>query len=274
MNVGERGEILLKIKLTEKRDRGETFNGEAIISVGFDGREYGSVPQEYYDIGESVIDNSRYDGYIEKIARVMSIGKASTSNKSDIHINRKGYSVKSSAVRAALINHTNRSGFERVCGEVKTDIGPLDEMINEYWHRRMQGIINEDISNSNPNSPFKDHKEYFRPILEYFLFSGSGSRKSANPAEYILEYSKFFDDKTWSVLTKEEAVDKVWPNLVFSLRSKKGMPQNYTLDYRGPDAESIKKWVRKMDGQYKGALHVRVSKSKNAINKGPNLDDF
>ena len=122
----------------------------------------------------------------------------------------------------------------------------------------MAGELPEDVPNWNTKSPFRDHKEYFRPILEYFLFTGTGSRDSKHPADYIIEYADPLNPKKWKVITKEEAIDKIWDNLVFSMRSKKGMPPDYTLDYKGKNAESIARWARFCDGDYKGALHVRV----------------
>jgi hypothetical protein len=257
MNIGEKGELLVKMRLTEMRDKGEVFNGEVIISVGFS-EEYRSAPEVLTEA--LVIDSDQSEKRIVKIAGEMLIGKASVFDKSDVYVNRKGYSLKSTyGANSALVNHTNRTGFERVCSEVGADITVLDSIIDRYWELRNSGIIGEDISNSDPASPFKDHKEYFRPILEYFLFTGSGSRGSKHPADYILEFSDPLDNSKWKTVTKHEAVDIFWPNLVFSMRSKKGMPPNYDLNYRGEGAPSIAKWVRNCQGEFKGALHIRVA---------------
>jgi len=274
MNIGERGEILLKIMLTEKRDKHESFNGELIFSVGFD-REYNSLPLSRISLGELKFHDSEQYEKIEKIAYEMNIDKASTRDKSDVYINKRGYSVKSyEGANSALINHTRRDGFERVCREIGVDIKPLDEMVEKYWQSRESGIIGEDISNADPRSPFKDHKEYFAPILEYFLFIGTGSGKSKHPADFILEYADPTDDKTWFVLNKDEAVNKVWPKLVFSMRSKKGMPPNYDFSYKGKDADSIRKWVHFMNDEYKGTLHVRINEGKGRLRKSPRITEY
>lgn len=266
MNTGERGEFLVKFKLVELRDKHRTFNGEEVIDVGFD-RSYRSPRLEYgtFDIGRSDRDDLIY-----KIAQEMNIEKGGMFDKSDVYINGKGYSLKSTAgANSALINHTRRDGFERVCKEIGTDIGPLDRIVEEYWRLRLSGKIGEDVYNSDPNSPFAAHKAYFGPILEYFLFTGTGSRRSYHPAEYILEYLDPSNEKTWKIVTKKDAVNEVWPKLVFSMRSKKGMPPDYTLAYRGANHESIAKWVRVMQGEYKGALHVRVADGQRQYYNGP-----
>lgn len=251
-NVGEKGEVLFKLKLVEMRDDGESFNGMPIDSVGFD-YEYGHLPVDI----ETMIDSS--DDELSVFLGQMMIDKAGPFDKADVYINKVGVSLKSTnGANSALINHTTRPGFERVCKVVGANIVTLDEIIDKYWELRLSGKIGEDISNNNPISPFRDHKEFFRPILEYFLFRGTGSRESNHPAEYIIEYSDPMNSGQWTVITRKEAIDKIWDNLVFSLRSKKGMPPNYTPDYKGKNAESIARWVRYCDGDYKGALHVRV----------------
>lgn len=254
MNKGERGELLVKIRLTQMREDCMIFNGETIIDVGFR-KSYKSIPFEEY--GTCNIDMG--DQELSNIANIMNIEKASIYDKSDVFVNNVGYSLKSTyAANSALVNHTNRLGFQNVCEKNNVDITKLDEIIDEYWKLRIEGIISEDIHNSDFKSPFKDHKEYLRPILEYFLFEGSGSRKSKYPAEFILGFSDPLDESKWRIVSKKEAVDSLWPNLVFSMRSKKGMPANYTLAYKGKGASSIAKWVRYIDGDYRGALHIRV----------------
>lgn len=251
-NKGESGEILFKIKLVQMRDNGESFNGTPIESVGYV-REYGQLMM---DIGDVTM---RSDDELTKISGEMLIEKAGVFDKADVYINKRGVSLKATyGANSALINHTSRPGFERVCREVGADITVLDEIVDRYWELRLAGKLSEDVPNWNTKSPFRDYKEYFRPILEYFLFTGTGSRDSKHPADYIIEYADPLNPKKWKVITKEEAIDKIWDNLVFSMRSKKGMPPDYTLDYKGKNAESIARWVRFCDGDYKGALHVRV----------------
>mgnify|MGYP006976105142 CR=1 FL=1 len=252
-NKGESGEILFKIKLVQMRDNGESFNGIPIESVGYV-REYGHLTRGL----EGVVVCSNDE--LMKISGEMMIDKAGVFDKADVYINKIGVSLKATyGANSALINHTNRFGFERVCHEVGADITILDEIIDKYWELRLIGELSEDVPNWNPNSPFREHKEYFRPILEYFLFTGSGSKDSKHPAEYIIEFADSMDPGKWKVITKEEAIDKIWDKLVFSMRSNKGMPKNYNPDtYKGKGSNCIKRWVKLCDGEYKGALHVRI----------------
>ncbi len=251
-NKGETGEILIKIKLVQMRDNGESFNGVPIKSVGYF-KEYKHLTTSLEDLAACSVDE------LEKVSGEMYIEKAGVFDKADVFINNVGVSLKSTfGANSALINHTSRPGFERVCQEVGADITVLDGIIDRYWELRLAGEIPEDIPNWNPKSPFRDYKEYFGPILEYFLFTGTGSRASKNPAEYIIEFEDPLDPDMWKIISQEDAIDEIWDKLVFSLRSKKGMPPNYTLDYKGKNAASIARWVKFYDGDYKGALHVRI----------------
>lgn len=260
MNTGEKGELLVKMKLTQMRDEHAIFNGETIVSVGYF-KEYKS-PSKIIS-GTLLLDSEKTEKELITLCGEMNIEKASTYNKSDVYINHKGYSLKSTyGANSALVNHTNRTGFERVCIEVGADINKLDSIIEEYWQLRETGILTEDVRNDNPLSPFKDHKGFFKPILEYFLFTGSGSRRSKYPAEFILEFSDSLNAENWEIIGKDEAIDRLWPKLVFSMRSKKGMPKNYTLNYCGKNATSIAKWVRVRDNECKGALHIRVAENQ------------
>ncbi len=253
MNVGERGEILVKLKLIDIRDNNETLFGDAVYSVGFE--------REYSRNSVNLRTLSLYgDEELSQYAISVGVTKASVRDKSDVYINNVGISLKStSGANSALINHTPRPGYERVCHELHLDIDELDEIIDEYWELRLDGQIGEDVSLSDPLCPFRGHKKYFGKILQYFLFNGSGNYDSDNPASYLLEFEDPLDTSTWKLITQDDAIDRVWDKLVFSVRSKKGMPTDYSpFTYHKPNAESIKRWVKFCDGSYKGALHVRV----------------
>jgi hypothetical protein len=122
-------------------------------------------------------------------------------------------------------------------------------------------LISEDVANANPRSPFARAKEILAPVIKYFLFVGSGSRVSPFPADFILDYANPQNAATWKLHDPSNAVDFLWPNMVFSVRAKKGMPPNYDPSlYRGKNAASIRLWVRHIDGDFRGALHIRVRK--------------
>lgn len=258
MNVGERDELIFKIYMTQIRDREESLLGEALKSVGFDRIEYGSLPNGI-DMN-AVLGMNAFE--LNRLAASMGILKAPTGAKADVYIDGAGYSLKSmAAAPAALVNHTARPGFEFACLNANTSIDTLDNIVDDYWNKRMDGIITEDTRISDFNCPFKGYKEYMRPILEYFLFEGTGGKRSAFPADYIIEFGNPVDESTYRLLTREDAVNDVWPKLIFSLRAKKGMPKNYNPNtFFGKNAESIARWVKYHSGDYRGALHIRASK--------------
>lgn len=263
INSGEVNELLVKLKLIELRDSKEKVNlygkTEIIKSVGFKGKEYGSLPQgtNLRSIASSA--NNGDMSKLEKLVNTVGIMKAGVFDKADVYINGVGYSVKSlQAAPPALVNHTARDGWERACDYVKVSISELDEIVKDYWDKRLKGIITEDVRNSNPMSPFRNHKDYMIKVLNYFLFIGTGSKVSPSPAEYILEFDNPLTVQTWSVY-KDEYLDKFWDKLIFSLRSSKGMG-NYPNIRDQKKKASMAKWTVVCCGAYKGALHVRVGK--------------
>lgn len=254
MNTGERNEFLIKLRLIQLRDTNTNVNvidsANPIFSVGFGGIEYGQLPS---NINLSQISDSE----ILTISTGLGVGKAGAFDKADVYINNEPYSIKSlQTAPPALVNHTARDGWERVCTKVGCSIDKLDEIIKNYWELRKAGTIREDISNSDPNSPFKSEKDYLLPLLNYYLFKGSGSRDSEHPANYILDFTDPLDFNTWKVFDANY-IDQHWDKLVFSLRSSKGMG-NYPNIRNATKKASMAKWTEYYQGGYKGALHVRV----------------
>lgn len=247
--MGEQNEIFLKAYLLQQMHNKEPIQPFGLIKSLDFGPGY-KTPK-WLSGYSKLLKNRNY------IALKDIIPKAPISYKADIGINRKKYSVKySGAAKAAIVNHTSRKGFKRVIEEIGAKIEPLDKMINEYWEKRESGIISEDIKNSDPNSPFKDMREYFEPILKYFLFEGSGNKVSDFKSDFILEFSDPLNPQTYSIHSPHDVISTIWDNLVFSLRSKKGMPTNYD-----PSLHSeLEPWVRYMPDKPdpKGALHIRI----------------
>lgn len=256
MNTGERDEIICKILLTDMRDNHGYLFGKPVESVAFRNREFSRLPNGF--LIRSL--NGYSDIELESFASHMGIDKSPARSKADVFINGTGISLKSlRASPAALVNHTSRPGFEFACLKSGASIKTLDLIIDDYWKKRIAGIITEDTRTNDLNCPFASYKEYLKPILKYFLFDGTGSTISSMPAEYVIEFSDPFIIKSYELLNKEDAIEKVWPKLVFSLRAKKGMPSDYDVrSYNGPNASSIAKWVRYINGNYRGALHIRV----------------
>ena len=75
---------------------------------------------------------------------------------------------------------------------------------------------------------------------EYNIFALSAGKNLSKLSDQVHKYKPKYYDKIWSLLR-------------FSMRSK-GISENY------PDCKnvaSIRKWTKKRDGKYKGALHIR-----------------
>ena len=135
----------------------------------------------------------------------------------------------------------------------------LDAIISNYWRLRLAGIIGEDTGNSDPNSPFTKHFNILLPFLEYFAFDGTATKLSYHPASEVIEFADPCDIKTWKLLSKAQLIASLWPRLVFSIRSKKGMPSAKMLSTMSlQDRTSVMQWAYLLNGELKGALHVRI----------------
>lgn len=180
--------------------------------------------------------------------------------KADVIINNNhGISLKSHRkANPAVVNHTTRFGWEQACRHIRADIAPLDEAVEKYWLLRESEMISEDVKNQDPISPFRDYKEFIVPMIEYFLFYGSGIGPSQAPAKTILSFSDPTNPELWRLIKPNDVVSEAWPHLIFSLRNK-GMPPSFPK-MRAKDLfkkTSIEKWTRLWQGKYRGALHVR-----------------
>lgn len=252
MNVGEASEIYLKAYLLREKAKGGTNTVFKKIREISDDANLAKI--KWNPKAEKFL--SGYD--VESLAETLQISKASPRSKADISINGTSYSLKEMrGSPPAIVNHTARPGFETACSETGTKIGTLDKIISEYWKKRKSGKIKEDVSNSESMSPFLKHKEYMRPIINYFVFTGTGSGISIHLAEKILEINYRNLPNEMKIIEKNDYFDAVWPKLVFSVRSKKGMPSKY------PDCDnfdSISIWTKMFQGDYRGALHIRTKK--------------
>lgn len=254
MNNGELDELLIQLKLIELRDKGESIpHLDKIKSIGFL-KEYNKIPDLLNWKLDKNID-------IEKSIKYFGITKSPTNYKADTLINGIPISLKSMrSAPPALVNHTTRPGFEFAADNSDGDIIELDKIIEEYWELRLNKKIAEDISNSDPRSPFQNKKNVLKPFINYFLFFGTGSKLSKLKSEMILSFEDPFDTSTWKLFDKNNAIDLFWDNLVFSLRSKKGMPKGYPDNLSNKmklNKNSIDKWSRFIDGDWRGSLHIR-----------------
>lgn len=264
-NYGESGELLIKAKLIKIMLDGEKFiDGSEIKQV--DAGDFKSDNGSYsynQDIDAAVVhevceSGTEYDyERIRDILAPLHIVKASPRMKADVTINNINYSIKSSAVRPAIINHTFRDGFSLAARHANTNLELLDGEILRYWEKRSQGIIGED-ANGSRRKEFNlfwsnEFKEGFRPIFNYFAFEGTGAGLSPMQAQYILEFDNPLDPKTWKIIDKDNFYNFCWDNLVFSMRHHGKKIETDT----SMSAEN-KKWARNINGKLRGRLHVRT----------------
>lgn len=258
MNKGELDEILCVLKLIKMRENKIPFFSQEIRSIKSNGIELIDLPN---NISIEKLDN---ENEILKVAELCNVKKSPSGSKADIHINEIGYSIKSNrSAPPAIVNHTARPGFVNVCNRIGLSIEPLDKIIKEYWIKRNEGRFGEDIKNIDIQSPFRNHIKYMRPIINYFLFDGTGQKNSEHPSKGIITFENPINSNEWNLYNKTNAVDFFWHKLVFSLRSKKGMPKGYP-DKMSKKAmlekSSIDKWTQYIDGDYRGSLHIRTTR--------------
>lgn len=248
MNVGEISEFCFKAYMLRQRDehREDTVFGK-IHELSDDAN---LADLEWKPSLKQSLDDNDW----ETLRDELGIGKSRSKAKMDISINKIRYSMKDVGGKPyAIVNHTHRSGYENVCNDVGVSIKELDIIIAEYWKLREEKIITEDVKNSDDACPFLSHKAYMKKIIEYFIFTGTGVGKSDYQADKVLELNYKELPSSLRVYNKAKYYDKIWSRLIFSVRSK-GMPPKYPVC---KNAASIRKWTKKRDGKYKGALHIR-----------------
>ena len=86
---------------------------------------------------------------------------------------------------------------------------------------------------------------------------GTGNENSEFPADKLLRFLDPYDPSTYTIYEQESVIDEIWDYLVFSIRSK-GMPTKLDIIKH----REMMPWVRYIDGNYKGSLHVRVRSKK------------
>lgn len=259
-NGGDKVELLLKLFLTECRDKKiciPFYNEKSVIvkSVSSDKHsgEYGQLP--IYEDWSSLDDV-----IIIALCKAIGAKKSSPTYKADVYINHIGISIKSEADNPpSIINTTHRKWILRVMNSINQPIKKLDLIVNKYWEIRLNGG-REDVYNSRePNNPFaldengNSNLEYFKPLLEYFAFRGSGKADSPAPADLILSVVDVFETKTWIYYEPQDFVKRIWKKLIFSMRS--GMPKTITAE--------MMPWVRELTNENgektkSGRLNVRI----------------
>lgn len=255
-NIGEIDELKAKLSLIYWRDN----RMHGISNVGFYDLNWTNTYIEYPSHAYNPTQISTMQTQqLCSLCSSLGISKSPSGIKADVVINQDKVSLKSKGgALPALLNHTNRSGIEKVFNRIQLPIQPLDSAINDYWMKRMSGIIREDVKMNDLNSPFSSIKiSTMVPLLSYFLFTGTGIGDSAIPANVVWEMSDPTDFSTWQRLTLHQVSQTIVDSTVISLRSKKGMPKNYSGQTDTPINASIAMWTRYWQGEYRGALHIR-----------------
>ena len=258
-NIGEKDEMRAKLRLIELRDSSKSIciDGKKITVESVKNNNIECKP-----IPKGIKLSKLSDDEVEDLAKEVGAFKAPSRSKADVYVNGYGISVKSHrGANPAFLNHTHRGGFLKVCERIGVSIDKLDEIIKDYWDKRKKGIINEDVKNNDPNSPFKNNLEYLRPILNYFLFTGTARGDSKYPADFILDFIDPLQEKDWKI-TKDEYLTDNWDHIIFSVRSK-GMPgeksENPKKAYETyKNKKDLDPWTEWHDGTFKGSLHGRA----------------
>lgn len=251
MNNGEIDELKAKLSLIYWRDN----NQNGIKSVGvYDKAKF----IEYKSHGLSLQEiNQLTQVDLVYYCNISNIKKAPSSIKADICINGDGISLKSNrSALPALINHTHRVGIEKVCERINMDITPLDRAIDEYWQKRQDGLIREDVKMCSPGNPFRPIKESLVQLLAYFLFIGTAKGDSPVQAKGLISFTNPIDYQTWSFYSREDAARQYIDYVTISIRSK-AMPSTYIHQGSSDRDQSISRWTRWFDSAHKGTLHIR-----------------
>ena len=187
--------------------------------------------------------------------------KAKSSSKADLILWFKRpnvfryVSIKSlNGAKPALLNHTPRRAkvFQT---ELLLELPNLDKIAAEYIQKRTQKIIGEDIAFAKLEiSQDQAARDSFARMLSYFVFTGTGAKRSPNECDSLLIVQKdnsllFLDCSTSE--KKETYIKSILDQCVVSFRNK-GMA-NKLNDLCNP-------WVYKEAANKKpcGSLHVRL----------------
>ena len=268
MNKGERDELLIKIKLLAMHKNNEPIPDVGIIkslinpsSKDDHGLFHFDQNIEINNLNSTLNKIENYNAEeLNNYANKIGLQKAIPGAKADIIINNLGVSLKSTRnAPPAIVNHTTRPGFEFAANNYSGDIYELDKIINEYWTLRLSNKIGQDIKAID--APFINKKEKIKPFLNYFLFCGSGSKKSSHPAKIILSFESPLDTNSWKIYDESNYIDHYWNKLVFSIRSK-GMPKGYpnVSSQMKEKKISIDIWTNYINDKYKGSLHIRAKR--------------
>ncbi len=243
-NKGEDDEFNFKKELYEKK-----MDTEYCVSI------FGDKAQEGIEI-INPINGCPYED-INKIPR-----KTKGTSKSDITIllikprELLHVSIKSKRGQMpSILNHTPRSAnVFQLGGDLNDELINLDILAKEYHDERKKKTISEDVKLCKLVSyATEDMKKSIFKTLAYFIFYGTGRKKSNPECNAILLMNKDGSKKYISCTTEEEKdayINSIIDNCVLSFRNK-GM--------RKKSHEHELPWVCKYENKYYGAIHIRLS---------------
>lgn len=158
-----------------------------------------------------------------------------------------------------VLNHTPRSAkcFKKG-GDLRQYLGRLDKIIKRLNNKRYDGTVGEDICLANVDMS-DNSKRCIANIVSYFMFDGTGSRKSKYPCNSILEIRDPTDTSLWKFRICDCAEKKItyvceiYERLILSMRDK-GMPSKHN--------KVCEPWVfyQEENDKEKGSLHIRLKK--------------
>jgi hypothetical protein len=148
-----------------------------------------------------------YNSLKQEIKNTKDITKAPPGTKSDFIIkfiktdNYMNISIKSKyASPPAILNHTPRSSVVfSENGDLFNQLVLLDEIVKIMNLKRSNKEVGEDI-NINKLNLNDTQKQCIINIIKYFIFEGSGSKKSISPANSILEIYNIHNINEWKFI--------------------------------------------------------------------------
>lgn len=207
----------------------------------------------------------------KRLCREIGYVSAKRGYKCDVVINGKRCGIRClNYTDRALVNHSTRPKYEKICRKLSMDISALDDAVNKYISRRKKGIFNEDCYYQSAANPFIPHKSFLFKMLTYMAFHSFNFDKEpedkgliTDSIDIILDFIDPIEESLWHAYTPDNYLESIWTSLCFSLRDKKGMPDDDRLSL--PAYESVRRWNYRYVDTYgkirnKAALHIRIKK--------------
>ncbi len=253
--------LTIVLRLVQLRDTHQ----HNIQSVKCDDAELRSLPNiAELDIKNLSVNDKR------RLCHQIGYVPARRGAKCDIVVNDKRIAVRCmNYTDRALVNHSTRPKYEKVCQKIGLSIADLDLAVAKYIERRKIGLFNEDCFYQSTLNPFIVHRDYLKKLLTFMAFNSFDFSKEYNQdgfisdtVDIIMDFSDPIEYSLWFQYTPQNYFDSIWTSLCFSLRDSKGMPTDEELFK--PGNESILKWNYPFfDGvrtRNKAALHIRIKK--------------